>query len=558
MSEERSHWRVHLRRDEDLVAHLCRLRGLDPLALTPDYLTQLHDPFLLPDMVVACALIKRAIDEDWHVTIFGDYDADGTPAAALLSLALSAIGLRHSVRLPTRDEGYGLRLEQIKEIAKSSKLLITVDTGISSVEEMSVAKAAGMSVIILDHHLPGKQLPDADAIVDPHRHDSSYPFPHLCGCALAYKLVVALGQQFPQLDERFSKWLLDLVAVSTVADMMPLVDENRTLVHYGLVVLRQNRRLGLRALLATAGVDPLTINAGTLGFVVGPRLNAAGRLGDNRPAFDLLIANDEEKAARLAAKIEKANSVRQELVQRVLTEATAEIEKQNDQSDFALLVAKEGWPAGVVGLVAGKFLAQFHRPVFVATNEGDQVRGSARSLECFPVVEALSAHRDLLTSFGGHVTAAGFSLPVAKWSDFARSIKQLARSQLKASQLRPTFSVDAELGGQDLLPKTAKKLEQLAPFGLGNTRPLFLLRGAALDGVRRIGRDEKHVKGRILIDGAQVDVIAFGLAGELDTDTHPTLHAIGYLEMNRWNDREYLQFQIVDYRTSDDTLEWIS
>lgn len=283
-------WCVHVRRQPKLLDHLCDLRGIADSDLSPDYARHLHDPMLLPDMDNACDLIEQAVAGKWHVTIFGDYDADGTPASAILSLMLDQIGLEHEVVLPTRLTGYGLRLEQVKEIATRSKLLITVDTGVTSVAEIALAKELGLKVIILDHHLPLDELPPADAIVDPHRIDSQYPFSHLCGCALAYKFVVALGNKFPALAERFSKWLLDLVAVSTVADMMPLTGENRVLVHYGLLVLRQNRRPGMQALLAAASVDVKALTAGTLGFTVGPRLNAAGRLGDNMPAYELLTA----------------------------------------------------------------------------------------------------------------------------------------------------------------------------------------------------------------------------------------------------------------------------
>lgn len=550
-------WRVHARQDSDLLKHLCALRGFSAEVLSPDYATHLHDPFLLPDMEQACQIVREAVDASWHVTVFGDYDADGTPASAILSMMLTQLGLAHDVVLPTRATGYGLRPEQVRDIAKRSQLLITVDTGVTSVEEIRLAKELGMRVIVLDHHLPQATLPAADAVVDPHRSDSQYPFAHLCGCALAYKFVVALGTEFPQLSERFSKWLLDLVAISTVADMMPLIGENRALVHYGLLVLRQNRRPGLRALFATAGVEVEALNAGILGFVIGPRLNAAGRLGDNYPAFELLTAPDDSAAQRLAAVIEEANSQRQTLVQDVMEKAQKQLLRDNTLTDSILLLAKEGWPSGVVGLVAGKLSGQYARPALVATFEDDVAKGSARSIESYPIVDALQRHADLLGSFGGHASAAGFSLPRSKWPDFVAALKRDAAERLRADDLRRTFVVDAELVKDDLAKRSVDSLEKLQPFGLGNGRPLFLLRDAQLRDMRKIGREGRHLKSRVVACGEEIDCVAFNCDDSLHQAEVP-IDCIGHLEVNRWNDRESVQFQLIDYRLSGEPVEWIA
>jgi len=551
-----NHWRIHERRHPQLLEHLCLLRGLDATGLAPDYALHLHDPFLLPDMEKACALIGQAHTEQWPITIFGDYDADGTPAAALLSLVLGELGLKHEVVLPTRLSGYGLRIEQVRQMAQHSRLLITVDTGISSVEEITEAKALGLNVIILDHHLPPLILPPADAIVDPHRADSRYPFAELCGCALAYKFAVALGQTFPQISERFTKWLLDLVAISTVADMMPLSGENRALVHYGLVVLRQNRRPGLKALLKLAGVESSSLTAGSLGFIVGPRLNAAGRLGDNSPAYELLKAGSDEVAHKFAEKIEAANGERQTLVAKVMAEAEQVLFEQNDRADRIYLLAKADWPAGVVGLVAGKIAAQHARPVLVATFENDTARGSARSIEAYPIVTALERQRDFLESYGGHASAAGFSLPAKQWPKFSKQMKSDAREILSEALLRRTYTVDAQLEPDDVSKRSVDSLERLQPFGLGNSRPLFLLRSVTLRDSKRIGREGRHIKGRLVSADYDLAGVGFGLADRFKA-APPLLDCIGHLEVNRWQNQEMLQFQIIDYRPGGDKLEWI-
>lgn len=555
MSENR--WRVHQRRHPDLLEHLCLLRGFKSQDLMPDFELHLHDPFLLPNIAGACRLIEEAITNKWHVTIFGDYDADGTPASAILSLMLSQLGVAHEVVLPTRHTGYGLRPDQVRLVAERSNLLITVDTGISSVEEIQLAKELGLKVIILDHHLPGSSLPPADAVVDPHLPESQYPFPHLCGCALAYKLVVALGRTHPSLSDRFSKWLLDLVAISTVADMMPLLGENRALVHYGLIVLRQNRRRGIRALLAQAGLDANLLDARSLGFILGPRLNAAGRLGDNAPAYELLKADSDESADALAADIEAANTARQALVAKVMVEADELLFEQNNSSDSVYLIAKEGWPSGVVGLVAGKIAAKYARPVLVATFEAGVARGSARSIDAYPMVTALSGQAPLLTTYGGHAAAAGFSLPEKNWLSFAQNLKKTAATVLTPELLTHTYLVDAELEQNDVNRRSIDALTKLQPYGLGNGRPLFLLRQAKLTDIRRIGRSNQHLKSRLITPNHQLESIAFGLADRLGT-APPNLDCIGHLEVNRWNNRETLQFQIIDYRPSSDTFDWIT
>jgi single-stranded-DNA-specific exonuclease len=539
---------AHRRRADDLLEHLCQLRGFDPEQLLPDYSTHLHDPNKLPDMDKARELMRRAVKEKWQVAVFGDYDADGTPAAALLSALLGELGLEHEVILPTRESGYGLRMSYIEEISTRCRLLITVDTGVSSVPEITRAKELGLGVIVLDHHLPGITLPPADALIDPYLKRSSYPFKELCGCALAFKFACALQADFPAVTAAFCKWQLDLVAIATVADMMPLIGENRVLVHYGLVVLRQQRRPGLRALVDIAGIRPETISAATLGFVIGPRLNASGRLGDNTPAFELLSTNSSMAADRLARVLETANAKRQALVETTLREASELLFVQNQPEDRIFLVQGDHWPAGVVGLVAGKLSQRFNRPVVVGTALEGEIRASARSIEKYPVIDGLSNNAKILKSYGGHALAAGLSAEAESWEALAAGLKSHAAATLTSDDLRPTFRADAVATSGDLDIKTVKKLERLEPFGLANKQPLVLVEDAIVEEVRFIGGEGRHLRVNISSPIGRVEGIGFDLAGRYKSAPITEGAFLGYLDNNYWNGRERLQLKLIDFQ----------
>ncbi|QQG49984.1 MAG: single-stranded-DNA-specific exonuclease RecJ [Candidatus Berkelbacteria bacterium] len=550
-----SRWSVRKRLNRDLLEHLCLLRGFSADDLQPDYSAHLHDPNLLPDMVVARRLIRQAVENGSHVTIFGDYDADGTPASALLSMTLTKINVPHDVMLPTRSTGYGLHCEQVEEIIKRSKLLITVDTGINSLEEIKMAKDAGLGVIVLDHHLPGPELPVADAIIDPHRKDSTYPFAQLCGCALAFKLVCALVEDFHEITKGYCKWLLDLVAISTVADMMPLVGENRALVHYGLVVLRQNRRVGLQALLEEAGVQSDSITSSTIGFIIGPRLNASGRLSDNTPALRLLLTEDKKKAKALAKEIEQANVTRQSLVDEVLSEAREQLFKQNDNGDRIFTLFGRDWPSGVVGLVAGRLVFEYSRPVIVGSLQNGEIRASARSIEKYSIVDGLTRCATHLGTFGGHAQAAGLSTNASNWEKLSSALKRDAVNCLDEHDLVKRYVAEAFLEKSDLTTKVASSLEKLAPFGLGNTKPLLILRDADVADVRFIGSDARHLK--MLLNSAlgNLEVIGFDLADRYKQQSLKSGNFLGYLENNYFQGAERLQLRLVDFQPREAVIE---
>ena len=552
---ETARWQVYRRLSASLDEHLRQIRNFSPSDLKPDFATSLHDPMLLPDMEIAVDLIQKAKKSHWPVVIFGDYDADGTPAAALLTLVFRRLDIKHQVILPTRAEGYGLKAETIDSLPAETKLLITVDTGITSVDEINLAKKRGMAVIVLDHHLPKSELPPADALVDLFLVTSTYPFPYLCGCALAYKLTVALQKHYPdQLSEGFVKWLLDLVAISTVADMMPLVGENRVLVHYGLKVLSKTRRLGLRALLVNAGIDGGGLTAGNVGYSIGPRLNASGRLSDNRPAYELLITEDQTEANRLATQIEQANQDRQRLVERILKEAGNILFEQNDLSDRCFVLKGDDWPGGVLGLVAGKLAGRYYRPVIVTSVRGDEISGSARSPLDYSIIDGLTEAGRYLDRFGGHKQAAGLTMSAANWPKFVDVIKGHAKASLDPADLLRSYQADAILEESELTLSTAELCEQFQPFGLENPTPIFIVEGVELGQPRPLGSGE-HLRFNARKNQLPLEVIGFNLRQRYEANPLTKAHLLGHLESNRWQGTTRLQLRLVDFQATDSQIE---
>lgn len=549
-------WRLIDRLDRDLLSHLGAVRKISLDLVEPEFNRDLHDPWLLPDIAKVCLRLKRAREQEELVTIFGDYDADGTPASALLSQAFTRIGLSHQVILPKREEGYGLQTSLIDQLAEKSPLLITVDNGITALKEIDRANQRGIEVIVIDHHLPGSQLPKA-LIVDPHRSDSRYPFKYLCGCALVYKLTECLSRDFPVLSENFRKWQLDLVAISTVADMMPLVGENRALVHYGLKVLRRNRRVGLRSLLKQAGLKPEQLSARELGFMIGPRLNASGRLDDNRPALELLITDDPVAADRLASQLEVANQTRQRLAVDVLAEAEKLLFEQNRPEDRLLTLLHPDWPSGVIGLVAGRLTDRYLRPVVVGTIVGQQVKASARSVEKYSLIEALTSQSAYLSKFGGHRQAAGLSSLISLWPQLSSGLKTHAGKILSEADLQVKFLAEAFLEEEKIDLEMVLQLDRFGPFGNSNPRPLLIINNCQLVERRTVGAKMNHLKLKLKKGQREFAAIGFDLAGR-SRQVPAELSVLGYLEKNDWQDRQSLQFRLVDYQASPAKIESVS
>jgi single-stranded-DNA-specific exonuclease len=488
-----------------------------------------HDPFLLGDMEAACAAIRGAIESGTPICVHGDYDVDGICATALAVTVLRGLGAEVSWHLPSRfEEGYGLSGETLARLAEGDTgLVLTVDCGITAVEEVAQAKELGLQVVVTDHHRPGESLPDCPVVAT---RPSSYPFPELCGAGVVYKLAQALGAQ--ELDRQ-----LDLVALATVADVVPLLDENRGLVATGLKRLAVTTNPGLRALMAAARVDPATADAGSIGFRLAPRINAAGRLGHPGTALELLLTDDPKEADRLAGELETLNRDRQAVEDRILREALAEVAEwpEAKQRRRGYVLAGEDWHRGVIGIVASRLVERFHRPVVLIAGGEDEWTGSGRSIPAFDLHGALGACSDLLGRWGGHRAAAGLSIRPENVDLFAEAFAARAAQELSAEEMAPVVHVDAVVRGSELTLDLCAEMERLAPFGLGNPGVTLLAVGCELSELGVVG-EGKHLKLAVKADGARSGAIAFGQGSQLDRYRRPVRYDVAFkLAANQWN-----------------------
>ncbi len=488
-----------------------------------------HDPFLLGDMVAACAAIRGAIADGKPICVHGDYDVDGICATALAVTVLRELGAEVSWHLPSRfEEGYGLSGETLTRLAgEETGLVLTVDCGITAVEEVAHAKELGLDIVVTDHHRPGEALPDCPVVAT---RPSDYPFPELCGTGVVYKLAQALGA--PDLDRR-----LDLVALATVADVVPLLDENRGLVAAGLKRLAVTTNPGLRALMGAARVDPATVDAGAIGFRLAPRINAAGRLGHPGTALELLLTDDPKEADRLAGELETLNRDRQAVEDRILREALAQVAEwpEAKQRRRGYVLAGEDWHRGVIGIVASRLVERFHRPVVLIAGGDEEWTGSGRSIPAFDLHGALGACAGLLGRWGGHKAAAGLSIRPGNVEAFADAFAVRAAEDLAEEDLAPVVRVDAVVRGTELTLDLCSELERLAPFGLGNPGVTLLAVGCEISELGAVG-EGKHLKLAVTADGARSGAIAFGQGSQLDRYRRQVRYDVAFkLAANQWN-----------------------
>jgi single-stranded-DNA-specific exonuclease len=493
-----------------------------------------HDPSLLGHMETACARIREAVAEHRRICVHGDYDVDGIAATALAVLLLRELGAEVAWHLPSRfDEGYGVRSETLARLADDGcGLLLTVDCGITAVAEVAEAREQGLDVVVTDHHRPGETLPDCPVVAT---RPSAYPFPELCGTGVVYKL----GQALFGVDSEIPRRHLDLVALATIADVVPLVDENRSFAIAGLRALARTAKPGLRALMQSSGVDAAAVDAGAVGFRLAPRLNAAGRLGHPRQALELLLTEDEEEARRLADSLEELNRERQAVEARILREAVAEVESwpPERRARRGYAVAGADWHEGVIGIVASRLVERYHRPVVLIAGADGDWKGSGRSIPAFDLHAALAACAGLLGRWGGHRAAAGLSIREENVEAFAEAFAQHAASVLDEEDLVPVTSLDAVVPrGVELSLELCTELARLAPFGLGNPAPTLLAPGCTLAEPTTVG-DGKHLRFRVKREGRDGgSAIAFGQGSRLERLRPEDLHDVAFrLEENRWN-----------------------
>ena len=492
-----------------------------------------HDPSLLGDMDAACARIRSAIASKERICVHGDYDADGICATALAVLVLRELGADVSWHLPSRfEEGYGVSGDTLTKLAgEGCALVVTVDCGITAVAEVARAKELGLDVVVTDHHRPGDELPNCPIVAT---RPSDYPFPELCATGVVYKL----GQSLLGPGAEALRRHLDLVAIATISDVVPLLDENRYLAREGLKALARTQKPGLRALMRSAGVDPAAVDAGAVGFRLAPRINAAGRLSHPEAALQLLLTEDETEAAELAGRLEELNRERQAVEERIVREAIAQVEAWTDarQRRRGYVVAHSDWHEGVIGIVASRLVERFNRPVvLIAGTEGDW-KGSGRSIPSFDLHAALGACSEHLSRFGGHRAAAGLSIDPASVGAFAEAFGVQVDADLSEEELQPTVAVDAVVSGEELTLDLSTELGHMAPFGLGNPGITLLLPSCDLSEVVPTA-DGKHLRFRVRQRNRPAgSAIGFGLGGQVDQARREVRHDVLFrLEENRWN-----------------------
>ena len=548
--------------------------------LNPDYTHDIHDPFLFNDMNKAMEIIFSAVKEQKNIVVHGDYDADGVCASTIIVNCLKNIGAQHiSVFLPHREtDGYGLNSNTVNEFKKQNvDLIITCDCGVSNLKEIELAKSFGMQVIITDHHSIPASPPMADAVIHPKMPNENYPDKGLCGGAVAFKLVQAILIKHKennttlldgQKHEAFEKWLLDLVAIASIGDMVPLLGESRTLTRYGLTVLNKTRNLGLKKLMFVAGltdengqVKRGAIDAHHVGFQIVPRINAAGRMDHANVAYALLMAQDEHEAETLAWQLNQNNVDRQKLTENLMNQAIKQIKETGQENNSALFAYGEEWPTGVLGLVSGRLKDMFYKPALAMglTSKGEIV-GSGRSISEFNLIAAIQERPEFFDKFGGHPQACGFTFKSKDdLEEFKKYLIQKVTDNTKEVDLVPQINIDAEVDLDEINWKLCDLLQKFEPFGMRNEEPIYAARGLTVTAIEPVGQDGKHLRLMLKHNSQMVrKTIGFGLG---DLNKHPddwknNLHVGDKIDMafcvevNEWNGNRDLQMTIHDIKKS--------
>jgi single-stranded-DNA-specific exonuclease len=506
-----------------ILAEILVDRGIDTYESARTFfrpsMEDLHDPATLDGIDAGTERIGRAIGHGEQIVIYGDYDVDGTDGTAMLWKFLKDSGANVGYFIPDRiKDGYGISNAGIDRVrAMGAKLLIAVDCGITAVQQVDYARSNGLDVVICDHHEPGNEIPRAVAVLDPLKPSCPYPFKHLCGCGVAFKLIQAMASREPfrsRLKDDAQARLQDLiqyVTLATTADIVPLIGENRTMAKLGLELINTFPLPGIRALIETSGLSPGKISSGQIVFVLAPRINAVGRLGDANRAVELLTSESYDRALQLARVMEEENYQRRKIDEETFLQAQEIVEQHlKTDSDSAIVLHRETWHPGVIGIVASRLVERYYRPTIMMTTVDGVAKGSARSVSGFNIHEALKRCEDKLIQFGGHKYAAGLTVELDKLDEFREAFKQVASERMTGDLLKPEIHIDAEIQLSELTPKFIRVLNQFAPFGPENMRPVFAVRGVEVLGQPRIV-GKNHLRFKVRSNTAVVDAIGFNL-----------------------------------------------
>lgn len=504
-----------------------------------------YNPFLMPDMEIAVKRIVKAIENKEKIMIYGDYDADGITSITVLKKYLNEIGLKTGEYIPNRlNEGYGLNKDAISKIYNDGyKLMITVDCGISGLEEVDYANSLGMEIIITDHHEPAEKLPEAIAVIDAKRKDNKYPFNQLAGVGVVFKLIQAISTELKLEEKEYLKYL-DLVCIGTISDIVPLVDENRVIAKLGLKLIEKTKNIGLKTLLNIADLKKIDSNA--ISFGVAPRINACGRMGFQEEALQLFLTEDSGEATKIAKRLVQFNQERQAKEKQIFEEVIEKIEK-DDKDKKCIVLAEENWHHGVIGIVASKITEIYYKPSILICLEGDKGKGSGRSVPGFDLYTALTKCSDYIEKFGGHSMAIGITIKKENFEKLKEAIEKYAQES-NISDIMPIINIDKEINLKNINIEEVKSLELLEPFGEGNKMPLFLLRNLKIDSIRALSGG-KHLKLTLKQDNNIVDAIGFNM-GDLSKEylLGDKVDVVGTIEINSFGNKENIQVNLKDIR----------
>ena len=500
-----------------------------------------YNPFLLPDMEKAVDRITKAVENKENITIYGDYDVDGITSITLLKNFFANSNIDVKTYIPNRlEEGYGLNKDAIREISYSeTKLIITVDCGITGIEEIEYAKKIGIDVIVTDHHEPGEEIPNCIAVIDAKRKDSKYPFNQLAGCGVAFKLMQALATKWKLPEKEYLKFL-DIAAIGTISDIVPLIDENRVIAKLGLMLVERTNNIGLKTLIDLCGFKK--IDSTMVSFGLSPRINACGRLGHADEALELFLANDKNTTTKLAKKMNEYNTARQQVERKIYDEAVKEIIKEKDKP--AIVLGKEGWHHGVAGIVSSKITDEYFKPSILICFEGDEGKGSGRSIPGFDLHEALMECSTYLEKFGGHSMAVGITIKKDKFKEF----KKVFTEYENISDIVPIINIERKVELKDVNIESVKELQKLEPFGEQNKMPLFLIENLKIVSIRSLS-EGKHLKILLKQDNFFIDAIGFNM-GDLTEQykIEDRVDIVGTIDINVFNRNENVQLTIKDMR----------